>query len=54
MPTELTTEELQRQRDYLLNEMRRIAASDPTHSQFAVLVLAAAKEAVSFVDERLL
>lgn len=54
MPTDLTTEELQRQRDYLLNEMRRIAASDPNHSQFAVLVLAAAREAVEFVDERLL
>lgn len=54
MPTDLTTEELQRQHAYLLNEMRRIAASDPNNSQFAVLVLAAAREAVEFVDERLL
>jgi hypothetical protein len=58
MPTTTTdkigAEELQRQRDYLLNEMRRIAASDPNHLQFAVLVLAAAREAVEFVDERLL
>lgn len=50
----LTPEELKRQRDFLLNEMRRIAASDPKHSQFAVLVLAAAREAVEFTDERLL
>jgi hypothetical protein len=59
MPTTTTTDkigakELRRQCDYLLNEMRRIAASDPNHSQFAALILAAAREAVEFVDERLL
>ena len=51
---EISLEEIQRQRDFLLNEMRRIAASDPKHSQFAVLVLAAAREAVEFTDERLI
>lgn len=54
MENAVAVNESQRQRDYLLNEMRRIAASDPNHSQFAVLVLAAAREAVEFVEERLL
>lgn len=54
MNEQLTLEEMQRQREYLLQEMRRIAASDPNHSQFAALVLAAAREAVEFVDNRLL
>jgi hypothetical protein len=47
-------EELRRQRDFLLNVVRRIAASDPNHSRFAHLVLAEATEAVEFIDERLL
>jgi len=51
---DLTAEEIKRQRDFLLSQMRRIAASDPNHSQFSVLVLAEAKESVDFVDERLI
>lgn len=54
MDEDLTPEEVRRQRDYLLNEMRRIAASDPQNSQFVVLVRAAAREAVEFIDERLI
>ena len=54
MEDEASIDEITRQRDFLLNEMRQIAASDPNHSQFAVLVLAAAREAIEFVEERLL
>ncbi len=54
MDEALTPDEVRRQRDYLLETMRRIAASEPNHSQFVVLVLAAAREAVEFTDERLI
>ena len=54
MDQDLTPEELRRQRDFLMNVVRRIAASDPGHGQFVTLVLAEAREAVEFVDERLL
>ncbi len=41
----------EQQRDFLMDVLRRISASDPKHTQFAPLVLAAAREAVEFVDE---
>jgi hypothetical protein len=34
------------ERDALLNTLRRIAAGDPSHSQFAVLAIAEAKDAI--------
>lgn len=47
-------QQLQRERDFLLGVLQRIAASDPSHSQFVPLVRQEAREAVEFVEEGLI
>lgn len=51
---EVAIDELKRQHAFMLKRLRRIAASNPNHSQFAILALAEAREAVEFVEERLI
>ena len=45
---------LQRQRDYMLESLRRIAAAPIDHGRYAELVRAAAKETVEFIDSGVL